>query len=510
MQLDHMTTPFGRRRLTYAMLKDQMASAEIEDGARADKWKLYRALCEARERLGVTDRALAILNALLSFYPKNELAAEDTMIVFPSNAQLSIRAHGMAEQTIRRHLASLIEAGLLTRRDSANGKRFVRRDREGQIDEAFGFSLAPLLARAEEIERLAAEVEAERLHLQRLKERLTICRRDVSKLIETAIEERATGDWEAAQAEYRAILADYPRKPSAYVVAETLDAMTFLRDNIVNQLEMQLKTQNQSGNAYQDERHIQNSNPDSISELEPRFEKTRAENRGEKGLGRAVVTEASEGGETGGAGGGQTGGTLGADPGEGAAAETARQSRQAARFASAGNANGARSAAGEGGSAQLSGSVAADIGSGPGVRAAPLDGQAPRREGERAPERKSLDSIAGMKPFPLGMVLSACPEIANYGPGGHVTSWRDLMSAAIVVRSMLGVSPSAYEEACGILGPENAATVMACILERAGHINSAGGYLRDLTRRAERGEFSLGPMLMAQMRGQVGSKVRAG
>jgi replication initiation protein RepC len=115
-----------------------------------------------------------------------------------------------------------------------------------------------------------------------------------------------------------------------------------------------------------------------------------------------------------------------------------------------------------------------------------------------------------MKPFPLGMVLSACPEIANYGPGGHVTSWRDLMSAAIVVRSMLGVSPSAYEEACGILGPENAATVMACILERAGHINSAGGYLRDLTRRAERGEFSLGPMLMAQMRGQVGSKVRAG
>ncbi|HWU61162.1 MAG TPA: plasmid replication protein RepC [Ensifer sp.] len=487
MQLDHVTTPFGRRPLTYAMLKDQMASAEIEEGARADKWKLYRALCEARERLGVTDRALAILNALLSFYPKNELAAEDTMIVFPSNAQLSLRAHGMAEQTIRRHLASLIEAGLLTRRDSANGKRFVRRDREGQIDEAFGFSLAPLLARAEEIERLAAEVEAERLTLQRLKERLTICRRDVVKLIETAIEEGASGDWDAAQAEYRVILADYPRKPNAHVVSETLDAMTFLRDNIVNQLEMQLKTQKQSGNAYQDERHIQNSNPDSISELEPRLEKTRAENRDVGGLDWTRTTEMPE-------------------VDEGAAAEKARQSRQAARIASAENANGAKSAAGEGGSAQLSGSAAADIGSGPGVRAAPLDGQAP----EWAPERKSLDSIAGLKPFPLGMVLSACPEIADYGPGGHVTSWRDLMSAAVVVRSMLGVSPSAYEEACGILGPENAATVMACILERAGHINSAGGYLRDLTRRAECGEFSLGPMLMAQMRGQAGTKARVG
>ncbi|SOC81761.1 Replication protein C N-terminal domain-containing protein [Ensifer adhaerens] len=506
MQLDHVTTPFGRRPLTYAMLKDQMASAEIEDGARADKWKLYRALCEARERLGVTDRALAILNALLSFYPKNELAAEDTMIVFPSNAQLSLRAHGMAEQTIRRHLASLIEAGLLNRRDSANGKRFVRRDREGQIDEAFGFSLAPLLARADEIERLAAEVEAERLTLQRLKERLTICRRDVMKLIETAIEEGASGDWDAAQAEYRAILADYPRKPSAAMVAETLDAMTFLRENIVNQLEMQLKTQNQSGNAYQDERHIQNSNPDSISELEPRFEKTQGQNRDEDRSGWAKVTGVAEGGERGGAGGRQTGGTLGADPDEGAAAENARQSRQAARIASAENANGAKSAAGEGGSAQLLGSAAADIGSGQAFRAAPLAGQT----AEGAPERKSLDRIAGLKPFPLGMVLLACPEIADYGPGGHVTSWRDLMSAAVVVRSMLGVSPSAYEEACGILGPENAATVIACILERAGHINSAGGYLRDLTRRAERGEFSLGPMLMAQMRGQVGQKARAG
>jgi hypothetical protein len=38
---------------------------------------------------------------------------------------------------------------------------------------------------------------------------------------------------------------------------------------------------------------------------------------------------------------------------------------------------------------------------------------------------------------------------------------------------------------------------MACIPERSNFINSAGGYLRDLTKRAELGEFSLGPMLMA-------------
>ncbi|RWX19036.1 hypothetical protein EHI42_05695 [Rhizobium hidalgonense] len=84
------------------------------------------------------------------------------------------------------------------------------------------------------------------------------------------------------------------------------------------------------------------------------------------------------------------------------------------------------------------------------------------------------------------------------------------MAAAVIVRSMLGVSPSAHGQACDIMGPENAATVMACVLERAGHINSAGGYLRDLTRRAERGEFGNGPMLMALARTNSPIRGKAG
>ena len=166
MQVGSVTTPFGRRPMTLAMVANQVLAQEIEPERSVDKWKLYRALCEARSRLGVTDRALAVMNALLSFYPKNELSADNGLVVFPSNAQLSLRAHGMSEPTLRRHLAVLVEAGLLSRKDSANGKRYARRDRAGTIDEAFGFSLAPLLARADGIERLADEVVAERLHVQ--------------------------------------------------------------------------------------------------------------------------------------------------------------------------------------------------------------------------------------------------------------------------------------------------------------------------------------------------------
>jgi replication initiation protein RepC len=408
--------------MTLGMFSSQVASRRIEPDKSVEKWKLYRALCEARPLLGVSDRALAVMNALLSFYPKNELSEENGLVVFPSNVQLSLRAHGMAEQTIRRHLAALIHAGLLIRNDSPNGKRYAHKDKSGTVEDAFGFSLAPLLARSEEIEALAAQVIADRLHLQRLRERLTLCRRDISKLVETALEEELSGDWEAVVLYQQDIVGALSRNPLASELEGALEDMEQLREDVVNQLENLLDSRKISGNAVQSERHIQNSNPDSISELEPGFE-TKLGAKAENNNGRN--------------------------------AEARRQQDGASK-----------------------------TGRGP----------------------TSID----LKSFPLGLVLQACPQISDYAAGGAIGSWRDLMAAAVVVRSMLGVSPSAYQDACETMGAENAATVIACILERGGHINSAGGYLRDLTRRAERGEFALGPMLMALYRSSGNGSRRAG
>ena len=126
--MESVTTPFGRRPMTLGMLASQARGRAVPEDRVVDKWKLFRALCEARPRLGITDRALALMNALLSFYPKAELSGADSLVVFPSNAQLSLRSNGMAEATIRRHLAALVDAGLIARKDSANGKRYARRD----------------------------------------------------------------------------------------------------------------------------------------------------------------------------------------------------------------------------------------------------------------------------------------------------------------------------------------------------------------------------------------------
>ncbi|MCW1413384.1 plasmid replication protein RepC [Rhizobium sp. 1AS11] len=434
MENAYVTTPFGRRAMSLDMLASQQLAEQIEPGITRNKWKLFRAVCEARPALGVSDRALTVLDALLTFYPGDEISEDRGLIVFPSNAQLSIRARGMTAATLRRHLAVLVDAGLILRRDSANGKRYARRDRAGEIEEAFGFSLAPLLARATEIEALAAQTVADRELLRITRERLTICRRDVAKLVAAAIDEGARGEWQKITLMFRSIIERLPRAAGIEHLVSALDEMSLLREEVVNQLETRTKTQKMRTNESQIERHIQNSKPESTYELEPGF-------------------------------------------------ETKQGAKSADRFG------------------QPSGPIASEN---------EISNSAGDAGGGKKPTRRPIGEGGAMKSFPLGMVLQACPDISDYGPGGQIANWRDLMTAAVVVRSMLGVSPSAYEAACAAMGPENAATVIACILERGGHINSAGGYLRDLTRRTEAGEFAIGPMLMSLVRANSSIRRKVG
>jgi len=391
--------------MTLALVKRQVATSEIKAGKSVDKWKVFRDTSEAREELGLQSNSLAVLDALLSFYPETELRQDAQLIVFPSNVQLSLRAHGMAGATLRRHLAMLVDAGLIVRKDSANGKRYARKNGAGDIENAFGFDLSPILARSEELALAAQKVVAARSAFRKAKENLTICRRDVRKLISAAMDEGADGNWAAIETMYVELVGRIPRSPSMADVSTLLDEMELLREEILNQLDFQTNSEFYSTNAALNERHIQSSNPESLSEIEPSSEKEQ----------------------------GQT-----------------------------------------------------------------------SREADRAMTREPL------KAFPLSMVLKACPQIADYGPGGSIGGWRDLMSAAVLVRSMLGISPSAYQDACEAMGSENAAVSVACILERAHLINSAGGYLRDLTRRTERGEFSLGPVIMALLRSNGEKSLRAG
>ncbi len=412
--------------MTLGMLASQIAAGNVPPDRSVDKWKLFRSLCEAKTVIGVSDRSLAVLNALLSFYPGAELSRENGLVVFPSNAQLSLRTHGMAGTTLRRHLACLVESGLILRRDSPNGKRYARRSRNGAVDEAFGFDLSPLVARAEEFKTAAAELAAAKQYLRLMRERLSLCRRDIAKLLELLRESDLPGGWEQQQRRYEELSAPLSRKASVSDVETLHDAMAELRADLSNQLEKLLNSEKMDANDRHNGQHIQNSHPDSQFESESGLR---------KGLGKFSASAQS----------------CNADP----VTPEAKLSQVSTR----------------------------------------LDAQTPV-----GPLPLSLPISRLALEIPLPVLLSACPQIADYGPQGRIATWKDLLTAAVVVRTMLNVSTHAYDDACTVLGQENAAAVIACILERADRISSPGGYLRVLTARARRQAFSVAPMVAALRR----------
>jgi replication initiation protein RepC len=410
MQPHTPTTPFGRRSLTLAHVASQMVATARPLEKVVHKWEIFRAICTARPRLGVSERSLSVLNALLTFHPETQLTGEDDLIVFPSNHQLSLRAHGMPASTLRRHLAVLVDAGLVVRRDSPNGKRYARKGSAGEIEHAFGFDLSPLVVRSEEFESLAADIETEARALKLVRERITLCRRDIAKMIATGVEEgvptrrggQGPANWEEVHVAFRSIADQIPRSATRQELEPIAEELSQLADDVLNLLETHVKSTNPSANESHSERHIQSSKPNSLTDLEPSLP----------------------------------------------------------------------------------------------------EGRAARPE----PEPQTPRVAEGT--YPLGMVLRACPDIIDYAKGG-ISNWRDFVATAAVVRSMLGISPSAWEDAQTILGETPAAIVVACILQRSAAINSAGGYLRGLTRKAEAGEFSLGPILMSQINSRLREKRRA-
>ena len=93
----------------------------------------------------------------------------------------------------------------------------------------------------------------------------------------------------------------------------------------------------------------------------------------------------------------------------------------------------------------------------------PIDFEPSLREGRAPTADPNLPlTVPREKAYTLGMVLNACPDIVDYAKGG-IGNWRDFLAIAAVVRPMLGISPSAWEEAQAVMGDTQAAIVLACL-----------------------------------------------
>jgi replication initiation protein RepC len=191
--------PTGLRRLTPSLLHaDRTAEsfAGLPDGVSAPG-QLLAAFKAAAPRLGLSPRLVHALDWLFRFTQPQDWGRGGRPIVWPS-AAMQREALGLSASQVKAINRALIEAGVVTMKDSPNGKRYGVRDRAGRIIEAYGFDLSPIAARHAEFVRLADEARAERAEMGRLRRRATIARNGITQILETAAEYGFPGDdWAA-------------------------------------------------------------------------------------------------------------------------------------------------------------------------------------------------------------------------------------------------------------------------------------------------------------------------
>ena len=188
--------PTGFRRLTPSLLQvDRAAHAfdGLPDGV-AVPGQVLAALKAAAPRLGLAPRLVHAIDWLFKFTQPQDWGRGGRPIVWPS-ASMQQEALGLSPSQVKATNRALIEAGLITMKDSPNGKRYGKREHpKGAIVEAYGFDLSPLAARYAEFMHLAAEAKAERTEMGRLRRRATIARNGIAQILETVAEYGFAGE----------------------------------------------------------------------------------------------------------------------------------------------------------------------------------------------------------------------------------------------------------------------------------------------------------------------------
>ena len=169
--------------------------------------QLLAALKAAAPRLGISPRIVHAVDWLFRFTQPQDWEQGSRPIVWPS-ASMQEEALGLSATQVKEINRRLIELGLVTMKDSPNGKRYGRRhEKTGHIIEAYGFDLAPIAMRHAEFVRLAEEGRAERAAMGRLRRRATIARKAITQILETAQEYGFEGEeWIALARETSALV----------------------------------------------------------------------------------------------------------------------------------------------------------------------------------------------------------------------------------------------------------------------------------------------------------------
>ncbi|WP_302658751.1 plasmid replication protein RepC [Leisingera sp. NJS201] len=255
-------TPFGRT-VDAVLVKQQAAAEQAGLTSAVSKWDALRELAAARKLYGLSDRDVSVLQALLSFLPGKMIEPQPgTPVVHPSNRVICERLNGMPNSTMRRHMAKLVQAGILIRRDSPNGKRYVRRYQGDRV--AYGFDLSPLALRYAEFSQAAEAERVQQARIKQLRETVSLMRRDLLNLALCGAAERSDlSIWDQYQDLAQLTARSLRRKLDLGELERIQDQLGTALSDLQTHLEP-VFAQKLSTSDAQIEHHYQNSKKDSF------------------------------------------------------------------------------------------------------------------------------------------------------------------------------------------------------------------------------------------------------
>ena len=203
-------TQSGWRKPTPELLQAQRF-AEVGEQLTIPKTRAIVATKKVAATIGLKSQDLLLLDTFGAVTQPQDWEQGRRPIVWASNHFL-MEQTGFSLATLRRHVRRLCEVGVISMKDSPNGKRWGRRDADGVIVEAYGFDLAPMAARAEEFEALYEHLQAERALCASLRNAITVTRRMIRAKIEKALEAGLRGPWSHLQDVFRELLEGLPTR----------------------------------------------------------------------------------------------------------------------------------------------------------------------------------------------------------------------------------------------------------------------------------------------------------
>jgi replication initiation protein RepC len=241
------------------------AFAGLPDGV-TSPGQLLAALKAAAPRLGVSARLVHAVDWLFRFTQPQDWERGGRPIVWPS-AAMQQEALGLSGTQAKRLNRALIDAELITMKDSPNGKRYGHRDPKGRIVEAYGFDLAPIAMRYAEFVRLAEEAKAERAAIGRLRRRATIARKSIVQILDTAGEYGFKGEeWQILVRETAAITRALRRVEQLDEIQTGVMSLEWrqraARKHLENLLQEVDKTPSQTENAPHQHNYNRTPNPE--------------------------------------------------------------------------------------------------------------------------------------------------------------------------------------------------------------------------------------------------------